>query len=342
LGPEGIWETGSRLNERQPLLIDGRELTGMTTVSVIMPCYNHARFVVEAAESVLRQTQSDLELIIIDDCSSDGSWDFIHTLSKIDPRVRSLRHDRNQGPSKARNDALRIAKGEFIAFCDADDRWQPQKLAVQIEMLEKNRDYDLAYCDSSIINESGLPTGKYFSQIFVPPTPSSGWLFQELIRRNFINTQSVLVRRKCVEWAGEFDEKIGLSEDWWYWIRLSQRHRFLYSPALLGSYRVHSRSTDRVHRRGYAVNRIKIRRRILTQFPEITRRAKADLFYSMGVDLCSLRKWRMGRRMLWKTVSLALARDFSRSAKAGARLAMSSRPMRILFPGELLSSWGFG
>ncbi len=271
-----------------------------------MPCFNHARFVVESAEGILRQTLEDLELIIVEDCSSDNSWEVIQSVARKDSRVKTIRHGHNQGVSKSRNDGLRVASGGFIGFCDADDIWEKDKLRLQMELLRSNPTYDLTYCDSIIIDENGFSTGKRFSQLFPPPKPASGSLFPKLLGRNFVNMQSVLMRKECVKLAGYFDENIKWVEDWWYWVRLSRHHRFLYSQEPLARYRVHGHSTNRVQKRGYAVNRVKVFRRILREFTDLPRSAKADIVFKMGVDFCELGKIRAGRRLLWHAVGSSM------------------------------------
>jgi glycosyltransferase involved in cell wall biosynthesis len=292
-----------------------------------MPCFNHARFVVESAEGILRQTLEDLELIIVDDCSSDNSWEVIQDVARKDPRVKAIRHARNQGASKSRNDGLLAANGEFIGFCDADDIWEKDKLRLQVELLRSNPTYDLTYCDSIIIDENGLPTGKRFSQLFPPPKLASGSLFSELLGRNFINMQSVLMRKGCLNRVGYFDEKIKWVEDWWYWVRISRDHRFLYYPAVLARYRVHSKSTSVVQRRGYRLNRYKVFKRILHEYADISRPAKADIRYEMGVDLYGLGKNRAGRAVFLDTIKVASTdiRAFSTLWKALARMIIGVR-----------------
>src|SRR5688572_14817426 len=238
-------------------------------VSVIMPCFNHARFVADSVQSILRQSHRELELIVTDDCSSDASWDVIRQLAAGDSRIKAIRHERNQGASKSRNDGLRAATGEFIGFCDADDMWEPGKLEFQLTQLRENSDRDIAFCDSVIIDEQGAPTGRRFSELFpVPKANSGGQLFPELLARNFINMQSVLMRKSCVR-TGCFDEQIKWVEDWWYWVRLSRDHRFVYSDQPLARYRVHSGSTNRVRKRSSGVNRFKVFHRILDEFDDL-------------------------------------------------------------------------
>jgi glycosyltransferase involved in cell wall biosynthesis len=278
----------------------------MPNVTVIMPCYNHAQFLTDSIKSVLRQTYSNLELIIVDDCSSDNSRDLIQALAKTDTRINYIRHELNQGASKSRNVGLRAASGKFIGFCDADDIWESPKLSCQVDLLEKNPDYDVVYCDTIIIDEHGFPTGQRFSQRFPPPKPAAGWLFQHLIVRNFINMQSVLMRKECVQSVGYFDEGIKWVEDWWYWVRLSRSHRFLYSKDPLAKYRVHGRSTNLVQKRGCCVNRYKVYHRILQEYPDLSPSAKSEVVYNMGAELCDIGKRRAGRRLLWDTIKLSM------------------------------------
>jgi glycosyltransferase involved in cell wall biosynthesis len=296
----------------------------MPKASVIMPCFNHARFVVESADAILQQSFRDLELIIVDDCSSDNSWEVIQSVAGKDSRVKAIRHARNQGASKSRNDGLRAAAGDFIGFCDADDIWEKDKLKEQVKLLQGNPAYDLTYCDSIIIDENGLPTGKRFSQLFPPPKPHSGSLFPELERRNFVNMQSVLMRKGCIQRVGYFDENIKWVEDWLYWVMLSRHHRFLYCRDALARYRMHPRSTNRVQKRGYCINRFKVFRRILRHYPEPAHRLPAEIIFKMGVELCELGKFSIGRRLLWRACRTAIgdARTLPICARALRRLVI--------------------
>jgi len=284
---------------------------------------------------ILRQTQTDLELIIVDDCSLDNSWDVIRSLAAKDCRIRTIRHDQNLGASKSRNDGLHATSGQFIGFCDADDIWERDKLEVQLNLLRDNPGFDAVYCDAAIIDESGLPTRTRFSERFPPPKVSSGFLFRDLVACNFINMQSVLIRKECLRSTGYFDEEIKWVEDWWYWIRLSRHHRFLYSPQLLARYRMHSGSTSLVQKRGYHANRFKVLRRILGQYADLPSFVQADVVFKMGVALCKLGKLEMGRRLLWGAVRLSMMdlRAFSSLCRSLRHLIIiscqDSRPLSL-------------
>lgn len=276
----------------------------MPAASIIMPCFNHGRFVEESTQAILGQTYADLELIIVDDCSTDSSWAVIQTLARKDPRIRAIRHEINQGAARSRNDGMRFANGEFIGFCDADDVWETTKLERQTNLLQNHPEFDVTYGDSIIIDEHGAPTGERFSHRFRPPHASSGWLFPRLLTRNFVNMQTVLMRRECFHRMGGFAEDIKWVEDWSYWITLSHAYRFLYKPAALSRYRVHAHSSNIVQRRSAAFNRIKVLRRILRTYPGLPLTARADILRNIGGELYDLGKPRAGRRLLWRVVGL--------------------------------------
>lgn len=127
-------------------------------VSVIMPTFNASKFLADSIESILAQTYSNLELLITDDCSTDGTHDILQSFSEKDSRVKVMYLKENRGPGIARNKSIERAKGRYIAFCDCDDRWMPEKLEKQIAHMTK---HDCALCSSSylICDESNQVTG---------------------------------------------------------------------------------------------------------------------------------------------------------------------------------------
>jgi glycosyltransferase involved in cell wall biosynthesis len=274
----------------------------MPRFSVIMPCFNHASFIGESIEAVLTQSVRDLELIVVDDCSRDGSREVIEKYVRHDNRVRTIYHESNLGASRSRNDGIRVAQGEFLAFCDADDVWMPIKLERQLELLEKYPVHDVAYCDSAIIDECGIETGERFSDQFPVPGNGSGRLFDQLCTRNFVNIQTVALRRRCVVDAGYFDESIKWVEDWSFWLRIAYRHSFIYKDEVLAKYRVHQRSTMRVQRKGYKANRIRVFHRTLRNYPKIASKLKAELYYHIGVNLMLLGKKKYARRCFMRSM----------------------------------------
>ena len=128
-------------------------------VSIITPVYNCEAFLPEAARSVLEQTWSNWECLIVDDCSGDGSFDLAKSLEEKDARIRAARLETNMGPGAARNRAIGMAKGRFIAFLDCDDLWKPEKLEKQVDfMIERGITFSYSYYD--VIDEEGTLLGR--------------------------------------------------------------------------------------------------------------------------------------------------------------------------------------
>lgn len=126
-------------------------------VSIIMPSYNTAQYITETIESVLNQTYTNWELIIVDDCSQDNTDDVVR-LYLSDERIRYLKNDKNSGAAVSRNRALKEAKGKWIAFLDSDDLWMPKKLEIQIGFMKKNG-YHFSYTNYSEIDTEGKRNG---------------------------------------------------------------------------------------------------------------------------------------------------------------------------------------
>ncbi len=125
-------------------------------VSIIMPSYNTARYIGESIQSVLAQTYTNWELIIVDDCSTDNTDEMVAAIE--DARIRYLKNDKNSGAAVSRNRALKEARGRWIAFLDSDDLWLPEKLEKQIAFMEAN-DYHFSYTDYVEIDEASNLTG---------------------------------------------------------------------------------------------------------------------------------------------------------------------------------------
>lgn len=128
-------------------------------VSIIMPSYNTGRFIAETVNSVISQTYTNWEIIIVDDCSSDNTDEVIAPFLK-DERIKYLKNEKNSGAAVSRNRALREAKGKWIAFLDSDDLWAPEKLEKQVGFMEKNG-YHFSYTNYSEIDEKSDPLGRH-------------------------------------------------------------------------------------------------------------------------------------------------------------------------------------
>ena len=202
-------------------------------VSVIIPTFNRSRFVTEAVLSVFDQTYQPVEIIVVDDGSTD---DTAEVLAPYFQRIQYI-HQPNQGVSVARNAGIKVATGELIAFLDGDDRWLPSKLALQVECLEKNRDVGLVHSNVSYFGTND-ERGRQTKGV---TTTYERDCYAELFLGNRITTSSVLVRRECLEKVGLFDEGIrkASTEDYDLWIRIARYFEFAYVPDPVVLYRVH-------------------------------------------------------------------------------------------------------
>lgn len=182
-------------------------------VSIILPAYNHAHFLPESIGSALGQTYPDFELILVDDGSTDQTRELV--AGYLDPRIRYHYQD-NRGLAAARNTGLRLARGEFIAFLDADDLFMPTKLEQQIRFFETHKAAGLSAGGWKYIDAAGEWIGEYWPWPDPPDLTTGDWL-----GNCFVNPVSVLVRREWIERVGGFDESLKQVEDWDLWLRLA-------------------------------------------------------------------------------------------------------------------------
>lgn len=160
-------------------------------VSVIMPAYNAERFLETAIRSVMEQTVTDWELIVIDDCSADRSFAVAEKMASLDPRIVALRNESNAGVAKTRNRGIDLAKGSYIAFLDSDDVWHPEKLERQLDIIEECG-ADICYCAYSIIDSSG---DKVKADYLVPPVVT----YADILKENCIQCSAMLIPAAIVK-----------------------------------------------------------------------------------------------------------------------------------------------
>ncbi len=218
-------------------------------VSVIIPTHNCAAYIGDAVASVLSQTYQTFEVIVVDDGSTDETSD---VLTPYRDRIQYVYQD-NQGPAAARNAGIRQARGNLIAFLDADDTWSPRKLELQVLALKAYPDAGLAFTDFHEFDESGVHkpshlTGQRSSEAWFAKNRAAetelayGGMYQEFLRANWIATCSVIVRRDVLAAVGCFDEGISYGEDYDLWLRIARRYRMLCNNRVLAGVRQRPKS----------------------------------------------------------------------------------------------------
>lgn len=201
-------------------------------VSVVIATYNMGQYIDLAVDSILNQTWKNLEVIVVDDGSQDNTHEVMQKYQHHS-NVRYIRTE-NQGQPKAKNTGIKNTSGDFIAFCDADDLWEPYKLEVQMPLFSQDS-IGIVYSEVSNIDENNqrytrAPNEKRYS----------GKVTKHLLIENFIPFGTSVIRRACIEKNGMFDEEFRMGIDWDLWLRYSLDWEFAYTPERTYIYRIWS------------------------------------------------------------------------------------------------------
>jgi len=204
------------------------------TVSVVIPTADRPALLARAVESVLAQTFTDFELLVVDDGST----------AAIDPalgagrlaRARVIRHDARRGAAAARNTGTRAARGRFVAFLDDDDRWLPEKLARQLERFAAaSPTTGAVYCGFRLVSDLSGRTDRCFE----PCEPAAR--FEDFLRSSLFGASIPLIERRCLDAVGGFDEALPATHDRDLWLRLARQHDFAFVPDVLVDCHLHGR-----------------------------------------------------------------------------------------------------
>ena len=196
-------------------------------VDVVIPSYNAENFIERTLRSVISQTYLPEKIIVVDDGSIDGTVTIVNDFKKNSPVEIELFKQENKGPNSARNVGLKNSRNEFVAFLDADDIWNNEKIEKQLAVFENSeyKDLGLVYCGYKLINENGEEINK--KNIF----PNlKGRVFHKLLRANLVSgsPSTVLIKRCVLEETGLFDESLKGSEDWDMWLRIAEKFQYDY------------------------------------------------------------------------------------------------------------------
>lgn len=238
----------------------------VTMVSIIIPSYNHARFLDETMASVLGQTFDDIEVLVVDDASTDNSVEVLTQWARRDSRLRLVRHESNRGISRTLNEGLSRATGEFVAFVDSDDLWHATKLERQVEVA-RIRDGVAVWTDGLMIGPDGKVEGSFVRTFNDERYPPSGWLFKALLRGNLVTLQTVLIPRSHLHGI-TFDERIALLSDYTFLIDVSRRCEFVFIPEVLAHFRLHGANTTFTRRELWSVDASVVREDVLARYGE--------------------------------------------------------------------------
>lgn len=260
-------------------------------VSVVIPCYNCADFLDEAIKSVVAQTYPRIEILVVNDGSSDASagiirqWQNVIATQGNERSLICLEHEQNRGLPAARNTGIKNASGDLIAFLDADDVWLPEKLTIQVARL-RELDVDALFSNWFVWDGTKKELA-YSLDRHILFAGNDG--LREFIRNNFGNSSTVLVEGSAFETAGLFDETLSSSEDYDLWFRFLLRGLKLgLMPEALAYYRQHPAQMSvklynmRASRLTIFKRVVRARPSLLVTCPVLTKKLLTHQFYVMG------------------------------------------------------------
>jgi glycosyltransferase involved in cell wall biosynthesis len=271
-------------------------------ISVVIPAYNAASYLAETLESVLAQTFRDYEIILVDDGSSDETFEIAARFSAVRRMWQA-----NKGAAAARNAGIVAARGRYVAFLDADDLWLPEKLEKQAAWLTRNPGADWIYCDALVFDSE---TRRTICRVGQRIRLHEGEVLRPLLLRSFIPSPTPVVRRSVLFDAGLFDEarERRFGEDWSLWLRLAGRHPVGLIDEPLAMIRAHGESASRSADPFEAyLSKRSIVEEALTRNPSATglaRRAHAAIIASAGLRCLRRRKFSGAGRMLFRAIKL--------------------------------------
>lgn len=214
-------------------------------VTIIALCHNHAPYLREALDSIVAQDYAPLQVWLVDNGSTDGSPAILQAYAQAQPGWHLLLLPTNFGNCRAFNQAFFQSQGEFVVDFATDDVLLPQRLRQQVALFQSlPPDYGMVYSNCELISEDGASLGLYHRPAAsgeLHPRPASGWVFAEILRRYFISTPTMLMRRATLLALGGYDEALSY-EDFDFWVRASRAWRFQYQAAVTTRKRKHPRS----------------------------------------------------------------------------------------------------
>jgi glycosyltransferase involved in cell wall biosynthesis len=245
-------------------------------VSVIMPAYNASSTIDSAIRSILNQTYKDWELIVIDDGSTDNTADLIQSFNH--PGILLIKQE-NQGQSGARNTGIDSSKGEYIAFLDADDLWEEDKLREQIDCFKKAK-HELGFVHTGYREFDDKKEYKPKPLRFVRKKQLKGFVFDDLVIHNFVGVLTVMIPRKILDEVGVFDKSLINSPDWDLWLRITRKYPVDYVDKSLARYRLNPHGLSKNYE-SYEKNLwMLLERHLLTEeLPEGRRKRGLWLYY---------------------------------------------------------------
>ncbi|MBF0358611.1 MAG: glycosyltransferase family 2 protein [Magnetococcales bacterium] len=270
--------------------MDDPQLSPAPLVSIITPMFNAEQFISQTIESVQKQTLTNWEMLIVDDCSTDQSREIVREICKNDSRICLIERTKNAGgPAAPRNEAMRQARGKYFAFLDADDLWLPEKLEKQTSFMEQDRELFLSYTMMTTTEQHG---DFQQSSNHYRPLDNETIFKQLLLRGNMVPILTVMIKNQN-DLGLYFDESPGIvsCEDLDFWLQLAYAEKkFAFLDATLSTYRIHNANIS-----SGMINSIQTNLFLMRKW-----RSKISLWFA--VKVYALLFWRRGMLLLLRDV----------------------------------------
>jgi len=305
-------------------------------ISVVMASYNHEPFIAESIKSVLNQTFADFELIVVDDGSLDNSKEIINKYMELDPRIRTVFHEKNEGISKTYNDGLDIVKGQYIAFASSDDMWNKSKLQKQLEILNSDENL-VGWSEAAIIDAEGKLTGRLFSEMVKSERrKKSGAIFEELVQGNYVCAH-LFTKRDTIN-SLRFDEDLKYLNDYKFVLELANNYKYQYLPEPLVLYRIHDGNTINSDALNWRLDMIQLGEEILQKYGhKISNKSKRKVYLTIAAASSKLGYLSKSGERLYRLMKLlplkwVFDKYFTRYLRTSLDSSIDERKNRTFLP----------
>ncbi len=265
-------------------------------VSVIIPTYNRTRFLKETLNSIVRQTYKNIEIFVVDDGTRGDENKILCSTYK---NLIYIKIDNSGGPATPRNIGISNSTGKYIAFVDDDDIWLPEKIEIQVSILENNQDFDLVHCGCHVIDENGIKTGEIIGK---PKNPldKHGDVLTRMIGNWTVMMPTPVIRKHLVNKVGYFNETMPhAGEDVEYWSRCAFHTKFYYIETPLAEYRQHGNNVSNYQDK-YIFLPLYLLDVVNHYYNKKT--IKKDVYKKLMLNICLMQS-KMIKNDFWKTLS---------------------------------------
>jgi len=311
---------------------------GAPRVSILVPAYNRANYLPETLASALAQTFADIEIIVVDDGSTDATAQVARAIA--DPRIRYI-YQNNRGVSAALNTAWRAARGEYLAMLGSDDVFLPTQIETLLRLLENDSTLGLAYARAQAMDAQGNP----LPQILGVAPKFAGRELASLLYGDCVCSVACLMRRAVMAQVNGFDETLIANEDWDIWIRMAETTHFAFCDEILARYRMHPTSLTgarSTHYQRVILDRVRLienyyaRPHVPPDALTVKTLALRNVYMDVGIRFLAIGQTRQAMPYLWRAVR-AHGNPFQAALRVGGVALLSKTRWGVALVDQLVA-----